>query len=224
MKKSNFKYLVIGAVATIGVVAVTMFSCEKEVITPNSASNLKTEDVEMPVPKNYCGKVIEKDLINVDNQVVGKALIYNDFKYYHVILNTQKGYYMQDAYMHICSKIKELPLDQNSNPFVNKFTYSIKGRTLSNVREFKVPVGKLDQQSFVAVNAQIRKIMVNANEDEKNVNLPDKYVRAWVDGPYFGATEKGRYFNFSMEHCETLKPTPVVVENDNTSDPVTVNE
>ena len=217
MKKSNVKALLFVAVAAIGVTAVSMYSCEKEVITPNNSEKLKVEDLTVPTPDNYCGKLVEKSMIMDNGKTVGEAIIYNDAKKLHVIVSTIKGYYMQDAYLHIGESIEDFPLDREGNPLISDFAYSIVGKKLSNVREFEVNLSVVPKASMIAVNTQIRRIQFNSAEEEKLVH---KYERAWIVGKTFGNTWKGRAFKFGAIDC-LLNPTPV---EPTTQESVTINE
>lgn len=204
MKKSNLKYLFASVVVALGVVAVSVYSCEKEVITPNNLTTEGTEmktDVNIPIPGSICGKIQQKGLIKVNDQEVGEALVYNDTKYFYVQLTTNRGYYMMDANMHICTKFEEIPVDKYSNPDISRFTYSISGKPLSTVRKFRVALTEMNGNSLVTVTVKTK--YLRKGDD------PIRFERAWVDGRSFGTTEPGRVFAYEKGLCLENQETAV---------------
>jgi hypothetical protein len=136
--KKNLKYVFAAGLVALGVSAVSVYSCEKEVITPNTPE-LQSRSAEVLPAGDICGKMVNKELIRENGQVMGEALIYNDTKYFYVELTSKvKDYYFSDAYMHIASKGEMTPVDADGNIDLSKFEYSITGRKLEETRKFSL--------------------------------------------------------------------------------------
>lgn len=204
MKKSSLKYVIASLVLVFGIVVVSVYSCEKEVIVPNEDS-LRTSrtdaDLTLPIPGSICGEIQQKTMITMGGQEVGIALIYNDSKYFYVELTTNRGYYMKDANMHICKNFNELPLDEKGNPNISEFTYSIYGKPLSTVRKFRVGLQEMDGVSTIAVAVQTKYL--------RKSNSKEDFEIAWIDGRRFGTTVPGRAFGYEKTVCLENQETSV---------------
>lgn len=204
MKKSSLKYVFATLVLTLGIVVISVYSCEKEVIVPNNISSTASRtdaDLTLPIPGSICGEIQQKAMITMNGQEVGIALIYNDSKHFYVELTTNKGYYMKDANMHICKNFNELPLDEKGNPDIPRFTYSIYGKPLSTVRKFRVGLQEMSGVSSIAVAVQTKYL--------RKSNSQDDFEIAWIDGRKFGTTVPGRAFGYEKTLCLENQETSV---------------
>lgn len=202
MKRSNVKYLILASVAAVGMIAVSMYSCEKENIIPNDQLEKNSSSEEMGAkPQTICGKVIEKQVLDSKGKVVGKATIYNDNDNFHVILTADKGFYFQDAFMHICDEFSQLPVSRDNLPLVESFNFSIKGESASTVRRFELPVDKLKAQSFVSIAAYVTRHQQQEQDGKSQL--------VWVDGKHFGASGTGNVFIYKKGICLTTQGSTV---------------
>lgn len=210
MKTSKLKYVLFASLAAIGITAASVYSCEKEVITPNSPSPAESErmasDLRLTIaePDAVCGAVTEKYLITDEGLKVGKAFIYNDAKNMFVTLMTIRGYYMGTANMHVANDPSDFPLNADKNPAINKFEYRIDASGLTNVRKFVIPSKDVDQYNYVAACAAVR--ILKSGEDKSVLNvkpvLPANAMRIWIEGRTFGQNHSGRMFKYSKTTCE----------------------
>lgn len=193
--KKNLKYVFLTGLVALGVAAVSVYSCEKEVITPNSPEN---RSAEVLPDGAICGKMINKQLIRENGKVMGEALIYNDTKYFYVELTSnEKGYSFSDAYMHIASKAELMPVDAEGNVDISKFEYSITGRKLEATRKFRVPLSSLKKTAIVAVTAEAKHMNMGDNEHQEKLTV-------WIKGNEFGTgTNKGQMFKYKKQTCWT---------------------
>lgn len=204
MKKSSLKYVFASLALALGIVAVSVYSCEKEVIVPNDAASTADRtkvDITLPVPGSICGKIQQKAVILADGQEIGEALIYNDVKYFYVYITTIPGYYMKDANMHICKDFNQLPLDDKGNPDISKFTYSIVDKPLSTVRKFRVGLQEMSGVSTISVAIQTKHL--------RKSDTDEKYEIAWIDGRKYGTTVPGRAFGYEKTICLENQETSV---------------
>jgi hypothetical protein len=204
MKKSSLKYVFASLALALGIVAVSVYSCEKEVIVPNDASSTADRsnvEVTLPVPGSICGKIEQKAVILAGDEEIGEALIYNDVKYFYVHITTIPGYYMKDANMHICKDFNQLPLDEKGNPDISKFTYSIVDKPLSTVRKFRVGLQEMSGVSNISVAIQTKHLRKSETDE--------KYEIAWIDGRKYGTTVPGRVFGYEKTVCLENQETSV---------------
>lgn len=193
--KKNLKYVFAAGVIALGITAVSVYSCEKEVITPNSPENRSA--VVLP-DGDVCGKMVNKQLIRENGKVIGEALLYNDTKYFYVELTSQeKGYYFSDAFMHIASRAELMPLDAEGSVDISKFEYSITGRKLEETRKFRVPLTSLKPKAVVAVTAEVKRMNMGDNDHQEKLTV-------WIKGNEFGTGEvKGQMFKYNKQTCWT---------------------
>lgn len=200
MKKSNFKFLLIAAILLSAVVGVSVYSCEKEVILPSQESASKTnQDGFVTEPGAVCGEIQEKNIFNRENEVIGQALVYNDTKYFYVVMSCFRGYNFNETYMQIDDKFGNFPLTDAGNPDITNFEYSILDRPASNTRKFRIPLTEIAGVSNLTVAAMI----------QSTENREDKPTVAWVDGKFYGAEKTGRTFVFSKTTCMTTEAETV---------------
>jgi|GEM_PF-798439 hypothetical protein len=193
--KKNLKSILAIAVIATGVIAVSMYSCEKENIQPNDSTEeqveLKDINTVLPDVMSLCGKITKIPLIeNETGNDVGSAYVYNNKEYLWVVLNTRKGFYMKKAFMDIVENEKDLPTNFRTGMLdYEKFKYLIDAEPASNIRTFKVPVGDARNKSIYSIMVKIRK------------KGEFKYMKdAWVEGKI---TFKGggRAFNHVVDRC-----------------------
>jgi hypothetical protein len=137
--------------------------------------------------------MVEKNIVKVDGRAVGQALIYNDTKYFYVIMTTKKGYLFSNSYMHIGSAIKEIPTDGDGNPILENYEYTIDAKPSSNFRKFRIPISEITGKNFVSV----------AVEAEKNTTTAEKPFTVWIDGQWMGDLQMGRTFVYTKQICKT---------------------
>lgn len=193
--KKNLKYVFVAGVIALGAAAVSVYSCEKEVITPNSPAN---RSAEVLPDGDICGKMVNKQLIRENGKVMGEALLYNDTKYFYVELTSHdKGYSFSDAYMHIASKAELMPVDAEGNVDITKFEYSITGRKLEETRKFRIPLSSLKPTAVVAVTAEAKHMNMGDNEHQEKLTI-------WIKGNEFGTGDvKGQMFKYKKQTCWT---------------------
>lgn len=194
MKKKNLTYIILAGLTGLVAVCLSVYSCEKEVITPNSAEKLKPGS---SMPETFCGKVMEKELVGENGAIIGTAVIFNDTKYFYVNMKSTNDYIFGDAAMHIATRPESIPVDQNRNPAVSEFDYKVKGQALSTNRSIIVPLSDMKGFSFVAVNVQAKAL----HSTEKHA----LFVSTWIDGREFGNTVKGRLFTYDKQECLTTE-------------------
>lgn len=192
MKKKNLKYVLIAGLTGLIALSISVYSCEKEVITPNSTSKAKPDNSS---PKFYCGKTRELKLVGENGAIMGSAVIFNDTKYFYVNMKSYKDFMFGDAAMHVASRPEGIPVDQNRNPAISEFEYKIKGQALSTNRSIIIPLSSMKGLSYVAVNVQAKAL----HSAEKHA----MFISTWVDGRQFGNTVKGRLFTYEKQECLT---------------------
>lgn len=202
MKKSNFKFFLLATVVSAGVVAASVYSCEKEEIIPNETTkNAESADGFVTEPNGVCGVILEKDIVDQQHKTVGQALIYNDTKYFYVVMSSYKSYEFTDVYMQIDDKYGDFPLDESGNPLLKEFEYSITGQPASHARKFKIPLTEMSGVSHLSVGAKVKMVM------EGSTNT--KPITVWVDGKFYGSDKIGRSFVFEKTACLTTQGEPV---------------
>jgi hypothetical protein len=194
MKKRSLYYFFLAGVLGVIVAGVSVYSCEKEVITPNNADKMHPEVMD---PKDYCGKTMEFKLVGENDAIIGSATVFNDTKYFYVKMKSSRDYVFGDAAMHIASRSDGFPLDLNGNPSLSLFKYKIQGQPLSTDRAIIVPLSSLNKLSYVTVNVQSKAL----HSTEKH----SLFVSTWIDGRQYGNTVKGRVFTYQKQTCLTTE-------------------
>lgn len=195
MKYINSKSRILSVILLLGMTAI-LFACMKE--TRQEERKIKIDEYNVysdettPTIQGNCGTIHQKDLIREDGQIAGNALVYNDQKYFYVELSTFQGFYMWDAYLHLTNKYGSFPMDQNNNPNLSHFSYTILGRPMSNMKKFRIPINELKGASYVSVAVETKFLREEFNA------MP---VTAWVNGKVFGASSKGRAFFYLKQIC-----------------------
>jgi hypothetical protein len=211
MKNKNLRNLLIGAVVVVAGVAVTMYSCEKETITP--ADQLTGETVELksvlPVEQDICSEIVKKKLVRASGrEYVGEAYIYNDAENMYVLLHADKGTFFRDAYLDAQESMEDFPMNSHGNMAFTDFDYKIDGTPMSNVRRFVLPLNKIKGKKYFSAVVQVRSTRYN-----------DVKERAWIQGRLVGGDEKGHAFIYDVEFCKTT-PIDLPAENVKPAKPV----
>jgi hypothetical protein len=194
MKKSNFKYFLIATVVVLGIVAGTVYSCEKQQFVPNTTEAISDDPTRFVTePGAICGKMVEKSVVRADGRAIGRALIYNDIKYFYVILTANRGYLLGNAYMHIGSAMKEIPADGEGNAILQNYEYTIDAEPSSTFRKFRIPIKDISGNNFISV----------AVESSKSTAPSEKPVIVCIDGQFMGNDQKGRTFTYTKQICKT---------------------
>lgn len=219
MKKSSLKYVLFAAVAAVGVVAASIYSCEKEVVSPTGSEKSDYERLavalHVPVPPsvNACGEILEKYIVGPEGQKVGKATIFNDKTNVYVTMMTVRGFIIKNASMEVCDRAGQMPLNADKNPDVSAFEYFTNGSTTSNVTRFIIPKKEMDKSSFYAIAVTLRSVRGNEKFSE---DAPAGIMRAWVQGKVWGANENGRLFDYTMGICQLDSEHNIVDNIDHT--------
>ena len=196
--KKNVRNMLIGVAAVAIGVSVTVYSCEKEQITPSSGVTGETLELKsvMPRASKICSEIVTKRMYRQGTkEFVGTAYLYNDPEHFYVLLFAEKGHYFKDAYMTSGASYKDFPFNSDGNLAFTDFKYSITSEPLSNVRRFIIPIGDIKDKKFMSVMAQVR-----------HSNYADFKQRAWVAGRYLGSDQAGQGFVHEVELCKT-EPT-----------------
>ncbi len=199
MKNNRFTYVILASLAGLIAVSISVYSCEKEVITPNGLNELNSDRNKPgdPMPENYCGRTTELKMVADNGAVVGTALIFNDTKYFYLKMKSSKDFLLGDAAVHVAQKNYGIPLDENQNPDVSAFKYKIKGQELSHDRAIIIPLSDMKGLSYIAATVQAKAL----HSTEKHV----MFVSTWIDGRQFGNTVKGRIFTYNKQECLTTE-------------------
>lgn len=224
MKTSKLKYVLFAGVATVGIAAASIYSCEKEVITPNAPSAAESARMSSELrltidePESICGTVTEKYLLTSEGTKVGKAFIYNDAKNMFVTLMTIRGYYMGAASMHITEDPNTFPLNDDKTPSIRDFEYRIDAAGLTNVRKFVVPSKDVNLHNYVAASVAVR-LLKSGEVKSLNIDtkLPANAMRLWVEGRQFGQDGTGKMFKYNLTNCQ-------VQDGNTVSDPKGITE
>lgn len=193
-KKTNFRYFLVGGLVVLVAIVVTVFSCEKQIFTPQTDTAISDDATRyITEPGAVCGKIIEKRIMKDQETSVGEALVYNDGKYFYVLLNTKKGY-LKNVYMQLSPKYGALPLTEEGSPIIEEFNHKIVGERPSNMRKFRIPLAEIKGTSYIAVAAEYVQNVNNANQ---------KVHITWVEGKFFGTTNPAQIFDYKKQHCYT---------------------
>jgi hypothetical protein len=205
MKTSKFKFALLSITIALGVTALSVYSCEKENITPEPLSDVEVEqsvsELKLTIadPEQTCGAISERYLKTNSGKKVGKVFYYNDAKSFYVQLMTIRGYFLTNSFMHICNSTKGFPLNDQGNPAVNEFKYSITGGPLTNVQKFVIPIRDLEGKSFVAIASNVK--LLRQGEEKLNNQEIGNIIRIWADGSPFGENKLGRMFVYEKTEC-----------------------
>jgi hypothetical protein len=199
MKRKKLFYAFLAFFVTLSAISISVYSCEKESITPGDSQLMKFENLqepELPSGPAICGSYQERDLIQEDGTTVGRAYTYNNTKYMFITLITNKGFYMNDVSAHISKRFESIPRDEQGNPIIRLFNHFIDGNILANIRIMRISLDEMSSTSLITVVAQIR-------EQTINNQFPSKTKRAWIEGREYGTTIIGRVFTYYKGICLT---------------------
>lgn len=213
MKTSKLKYVLAAAVVAVGVTAVSVYSCEKEDINPTGLSSSELDsraaqiNITLPSPIKVCGEVKEEYIVSEKGKI-GKAIIFNDSKYFYVLLRTVKGYTITEAIMHAEGKSGLMPLNENKNPMISAFEYKTDVKPTTSLVKFQVPIAEIGKMSFVAVSIAAFDNTIVKSVGNDTPQLPENAVRGWVDGRSYGANGVSRMFQYISNVCELDQNDP----------------
>ncbi len=190
--KPKFRYFFAGSLIVIATLAVTVFSCEKQIFSPQTESAI-SDDATRSITNSgeVCGKVIKKRIMKNGETSIGEAIIYNDKHYFYVILKTEKGYF-KDAYLDISSKYGTLPMDENGSIILERFSHKSPGFTPGKERKFRIPLSEMSRKSYVSVGVEF---VQNLNNMNQKVHI------SWVEGKYFGTNKPAQIFDYQKQLC-----------------------
>jgi hypothetical protein len=199
MKNKSLRTFILIALVAVAGISVTMYSCEKETIVPNTGETPELLELKTflpdPLPVTICGEVIKKKIVNANKEIVGYAYMYNDAKKFNVILNATDGNYFKDAYMATQADFNTFPMNSEGNPDFTNFRFKIEGKRLSNIRRFEIPIDRMKETKYISIMTQVR--------HERNADLEIK-ERAWVHGGRkYGESSEGSILIFNVEDCFT---------------------
>ena len=198
MKNKNVRNLLIGAVVIVAGVAVTMYSCEKENITPTEEVTGEVQELKsiLPHPQEICSEVINHKIVRNNKEKVGEAYMYNNAENFYLILFANEGHFFRDAYLDLENSYETFPLNSDGNPAFTSFDYQVTGKPLSNVRRFEIPIEKMNDAKYMSAVVQVRHSRYNGVKE-----------RAWVHGGRtYGDSQKGRIFIYNVEDCSQPEP------------------
>lgn len=206
MKTSKVKYVLAAALVAVGVTAVSVYSCEKEDINPTGLSSSELDaraaeiKIDLPSPIKVCGDIKEEYIVSEKGKI-GKAIIFNDSKYFYVLLRTSRGITISEAIMHAEGKSGMMPLNEDKNPKLSAFEYRINAKPNTSLVKFQVPIAEIGKMSFVAVSvAAIDNTIVKSIGNVKP-EMPANGIRGWVDGRSYGANGAARMFQYHSSIC-----------------------
>jgi hypothetical protein len=199
MKRKNLVYAFFAFIATLTAISISVYSCEKESITPSDSQLMKFESLdepELPSGPAICGTYQERDLIQEDGITVGRAYTYNNTKYMFITVITNRGFYMNDLSANVSKRFEDIPRDDQGNPILRLFNHFIDGSVLSNIRIMRIPLDEMSATSILTVVAQVR-------QQNYNNQFAVKPKRAWIDGREYGTSIRGRLFTYNKGICLT---------------------
>ena len=182
-----------------GITAIgILYSCEKEIIQPSSKNNLKENSITIPSDEAretifICGKAINKDLIDTENNKVGKVTVSNDAKYFYVRIIAQPGYALASSYLYT-GLDSNLPMDANGDLNFAGFNSTMLVREYIRERNFSVPLRELPDEFTASLMVQVAHMFD-----------PDGFVyrkAAWADGVVIGNVNMGRFFTYRKANCQ----------------------
>ena len=201
--KKNLKYVFLTGLTVLTVAAVSVYSCEKENIVPNTENNAKKQEV-LPT-HDICGKMINKSIIKFHNnesdaigKVYGEALIYNDTKYFYVELKSNdKNIYLTDAYMEITKDPSTIPTGEDMDAVLRQFRYRIINQPAAISRKFRVPMNELSGVNSIAVATRF-KHMNNGSAASIDPGI------LWISGNRISDNSEGFMFKYEKQICYTI--------------------
>jgi hypothetical protein len=196
MKKSTLKLVVVALVLGVVGVALSVYSCEKQNFVPNTNNAVSaSEDPSKFItePGAICGEMTHRSITDANRREIGTAYIYNDTKYFYVMLAASKGFYLGNAFLQVSDKIGEIPLDSNQNADFKNFEYSITPAKFSTMRKFRIPTAEISGYNFVSAAVQ-------TSTDPSGV--PSGSI-AWIEGKFYGAGKPGKVFRYTKGVCLT---------------------
>jgi hypothetical protein len=214
MKTSKVKFVLAAALVAVGVTAVSVYSCEKEDVNPTGLSSSEMDaraaevQIDLPSPINVCGDVKEEYIVSEKGKI-GKAIIFNDSKYFYVLLRSSKGITISEAIMHAEGKSGMMPLNEEKNPKISAFEYRLDPKPNATLVKFQIPIAEIGKMSFVAISiAAIDHTMVKSTGGAEP-QLPDNVLRGWVDGRSYGANGVARMFQYHSNICPLDHNDPI---------------
>lgn len=205
--------MLILAAASVGIVSMTVYSCDKEEIMPGDqekrASLNENEEVDLvdfQIPNLYeiCGEVVEKPILNAKGRSIGTAYLYNDRENAHFVLKAAHGYLLKDAYLDFQAEPSLFVVGRNGEPDLTTFRYRIEGERASNYRVFSVPKDELRGKIFVACKTHYRSSLIPTQPLVVDYN--DK-AGAWVEGEKYGNRLPGMIFKNEIHLCSEQNAT-----------------
>lgn len=201
--KKNMKYVFVTGLLALGVAAVSVYSCEKETITPNTDGSSKSAEV-LPTG-DICGKMMNKSIVKfheVDGEktgkVYGEALIYNDTKNFYVELKSNdKNIYLTEAFMHISKDLKGIPTGKDTEAALKLYKYSITDQQAAITRKFRIPMNELGRVNAISVAVKL-KHMNNGGAEETDPSI------LWISGDKINSETEGFFFNYEKQVCLTV--------------------
>ncbi|MCE2682579.1 MAG: hypothetical protein ACK49D_04900 [Flavobacteriia bacterium] len=203
MNHTRFRFLLASTFFAAGIAAVSVYSCEKESITPglsNTSADVEIKKVVMPA--DFCGELLNKPVLDAHGSVVAESMIYNTDKYLVVTVYAQNGRYIEDMYMNICKTFDEIPLNDWGDPLFDSFNFKILGKKLCNIRSFKIPLKQVPRTAMISVMAEIRPLIPTSMSEKE----ASRISRAWIEGKTYGGDQKGRVFMHSYTYCPGSVP------------------
>lgn len=206
MKTSKVKYVLAAALVAVGVTAVSIYSCEKEDINPTGLSSSEMDaraaliKISLPSPIKVCGDIKEEYIVSEKGKI-GKAIIFNDSKYFYVLLRTIKGFTISEAIMHAEGKSGYMPLNEDKTPKISAFEYRVDPKPNATLVKFQVPIAEIGKMSFVAVSIVAFDHTIVKSVGGVEPQLPDGVLRGWVDGRSYGANGVSRMFQYHSNIC-----------------------
>jgi hypothetical protein len=203
MNHSNFRFLIASTFFAAGIAAVSVYSCEKENITPGLSSTSNGVEIKKVVmPADFCGELINKPVLDAHGSVVAESMIYNTDKYLTVSIYAQNGRYIEDVYMNISKTFDEIPLTDWGTPKFGSFNFKIIGKKLCNIRTFQIPLKQVPRTAMITVMAEVRPIIPTSSSDKEESHI----AQAWIEGKIYGGDEIGRVFMHSYTYCPGTVP------------------
>ncbi len=131
----------------------------QKIVTNDDASAIK-----MALPKIE----VTYPLIVGKEMVVGSVSILNDKDYFYVIYNTMKDWTIKETSLSFGSELKEIPMNEENVPLIDKFAYSQMHNAYAKVSYYKIPIGETKlmtgQEIFFAAYALLRNDASNSTK------------------------------------------------------------
>jgi hypothetical protein len=203
MNQTRFRFLIASTFFAAGIAAVSVYSCEKESITPGlSRTNADVEIKKVVMPADFCGELISKPVLDSHGAIVAESMIYNTDKYLIVSVYAQNGRYIEDVYMNISKTFDEIPLTDWGDPQYNSFNFKIIGKKLCNIRTFQVPLKQVPRTAMITLMAEVRPLIPTSMSEKEASRLS----QSWIEGKIYGGEQKGRAFMHIYTYCSGTVP------------------